>query len=333
MNSIEVIESWLGWIQFNKGRSESTVIKYRGYLYSLIEFINEKSLADVSLEDLEFFSGKHLFGKGLSSRSRSAAISAIRNLFAWMFERGIINNNPASKLSHPSIGRRLPRAISLRDAEKLLMAPDLDTFVGVRDAAMLSLLIGCGLRVSGLCSLNQSNLIFTTDHNNAERLIIRVTEKGSKERLIPAPVECLFLIRAYLGHANLDFVDRTLPNGDQVLFISIRNRRVPEYDFIGEKRRFATRSVNDMLAKYAEQTGVSVEFAHPHALRHLYGAELMESDVNILSAKALMGHERADTTEIYSHLAMRKLTKDVDRANPLKKITTPVTELISHLHH
>jgi site-specific recombinase XerD len=327
-----LIDDWLSWLQLNKGRSDATIVKYRGYMILFLEFLGDVQLCDVDLEILEKFSGKVLFERGLSSRSRSAAVSAIRNFFTWAQAKGVISNNPSENLPHPTIGRRLPRAISLQDAEKLLSATDLDTFIGVRDAAMMSLLIGCGLRVSGMCRLNQSCLIFTADENGHERLVVRVKEKGSKERLVPAPTECLLLLRAYLGHSDLSSIDRVLPDGDQVLFVSVRNRTVAEHDYHGEKRRYAPRSVNDMLTKYAKETGVSVDFAHPHALRHLYGAELMESDVNILSAKALMGHERADTTEIYAHIAVRKLTAEVERANPLGKIRTPVTDLINHLN-
>ncbi len=326
------IEDWLEWLSLNKGRSEATIIKYRGYLDCFNGFLDGKNIGDVDLGLLESFSGKFLFDRGLSSRSRSAAVSAIRNFFSWAKLKGFVKSDPSSSLSHPSIGRRLPRSISLQDAEKLLREADLDTFAGVRDAAMMSLLIGCGMRVSGMCDLNQSSLIFTADETGRERLVVRAKEKGSKERLIPAPIEVLLLLRAYLGHEQLESIDRLLPNGDQVLFVSIRNRFVPEHEYRGENRRFAPRSVNDMLAKYAKQSGVSVAFAHPHALRHLYGTELLESDVNILNAQALMGHENADTTAIYAHTAMRKLSAEVDRANPLGKIRTPVSDLVAHLN-
>ncbi|PHS25941.1 MAG: recombinase XerD [Methylophaga sp.] len=332
MDLTGLIEDWLSWLLMNKGRSPATIIKYRGYLNIFKEHLGDSQIVDVDLDLLEDFSGKVLFDKGLASRSRSAAVSSIKNFFSWLKLKNIISSDPSDKLAHPSIGRRLPKAITLQDAEKLIGATDLDTFIGVRDAAMMSLLIGCGLRVSGLCNLNQSNLMFTQDNEGRERLVIRAIEKGNKERLVPAPTECLLLIRAYIGHRELDVIDTSLPSGDKVLFVSVRNRTIPEHEYHGERRRFAPRSVNDMLAKYAKETGVSVAFAHPHALRHLYGAELMESDVNILSAQALLGHESADTTAIYSHLAMRKLTKDVDRANPLGKMHTPVTDLIPHLN-
>ncbi|MDT8372087.1 MAG: tyrosine-type recombinase/integrase [Gammaproteobacteria bacterium] len=327
-----VIEEWLEWLSLNKGRSDATIIKYRGYLLEFESFLEDCALDDVDLKLLEQFTGKFLFEKGLVSGSRSAAIAAIRNFFAWVTKKGFISRNPAEDLAYPTLGRRLPRAISLQDAEKLLNSIDLDSFQGVRDAAMLAVLIGCGLRVSGLCNLNQSSLIFGADDKGRERLYIRAKEKGSKERIVPAPTETMLLIRAYLGHVDLERIDRTLKNGDQVLFVSVGNKKVPIYEYIGEARRISPRSINDILSKHADAAGVSAEFAHPHAFRHLYGAELMESDATTLSAQALMGHEDPKTTEIYSHLAMRKLTDVVDRSNPLGKIHTPVSDLVKHLN-
>ncbi len=82
----------------------------------------------------------------------------------------------------PRVGLALPRAAQLAHAEKLLMQPDLSTFAGVRDAAMLSMLIGCGCRINGLIGLNESQLIWTTSNLATERLTIRFCEKGKKER-------------------------------------------------------------------------------------------------------------------------------------------------------
>jgi len=328
----QAVESWLKWLTLNKGRSDATEVKYRNHLNRFFDFLDGRPIGSVTLDDLEAFTGEHLFKtRGLKPRTRSTAVAAIRSFFSWAVKTGLIVSDISESLAYPSVGKRLPRGISLQDAETLLMAPDLDTFLGVRDAAMMALLIGCGMRVSGLVGLNQSSLIFTKDHKGRDRLIVRVLEKGNKERLIPAPSEAMLLVRAYLGHDELERIDRHLPNGDQVLFVSVKNNSVPAHEYHGENRRLAPRSVNDRLVKYAEQSGVSVKFAHPHAFRHLYGTELTESDVNLLTTQALMGHESPEYTGIYTSLAVRKLTDEVEKANPLGKMRTPVTDLLKQL--
>ena len=221
--------------------------------------------------------------------------------------------------------------MSLASAERLMWCPDFSTFKGVRDAAILSLLIGCGQRIAGLCSLNQSALIHT-EHNGKVRMVIKTREKGEKERLIPVPREAEIVLRLYLEHPDLKPIDRTLPDGDQVLFVSLTNRNVPAHEYIGEARRLADRSIRDMIKDYGEKAGIPTDQLHPHAMRHLFGTELAEDDVDLLLRQELMGHEDPKHTKIYTHLAMRKKITEADRAGPLSKIKTPVSDLLAQLN-
>ena len=117
----------------------------------------------------------------------------------------------------------------------------------------------------------------------------------------------------------------------QVLFVSVRNRTVPEHEYRGENRRLRRKAVLDMIKKHGKQQGINLEQLHPHALRHLYGTELREEEIDLITRQRLMGHADPKTTEIYDHLAMRKVTRDVDRGNPLAKIRTPATDLLRQL--
>ena len=87
-----------------------------------------------------------------------------------------------------------------------------------------------------------------------------------------------------------------------------------------------------MLKKYGKRAGIDPKVVHAHALRHLYGTELAEADVNILHMKALMGHVKTDTVDIYNHTALRKLRRESEKGNPLGKIDTPVTQLLRELN-
>ena len=117
--------------------------------------------------------------------------------------------------------------------------------------------------------------------------------------------------------------------GDQVLFVSTRNRTVPPHEYHGERRRLRRQAVVAMVKRHGK--GIPEEQLHPHALRHLYGTELREDDVDLITRQRLMGHADPKTTAIYDHLAMRKVTRDVDRANPLAKIRTPASDLLKQL--
>ena len=262
----------------------------------------------------------------LTPTSRKPLIAAVRTFYAWMTMRGFISTDPAARITYPKAGRALPVAMQLSSAEKILMQPDLDTFIGVRDLAILSVLTGCGPRVSGLCRLNESSLIFYED-DGIEHLAIRFSEKGKKERIVPAPMETLLALRAYLGHEELERIDRNLADGDKVLFVSVGNRNVLPCDYCGESRRLRARAIDCMIKQYGKAAGIPRDQLSAHSFRHLFGAEMAEDEVNTLIMQSLLGHADPKTTEIYSHLAMRKLRSVVTRSNPLGKINTPVSGL------
>ena len=328
----QIITGWMEWMRHNNGRSVSTCYKYQLNLNGLSEWLSSEGsgLLTATKDQVQQYCGRVLHEKGVLPRSRRPHIAAIRGFYKWAFQSGHINSDPSNQIPYPKTGRKLPHGMTLENAEKLLMQPDLGTFLGVRDSAILHLFIGCGIRLAGLIALNEQDLVFTNT-GEAEQLLVRVTEKGDKERIVPGPPEAALMLRAYLGHPELDAVDRSLPSGKRVLFVSTRNYGVPDYEYVGEERRLSRRSVADLLSKYADQAGIPREQAHPHALRHLYGTELAESDVNILHMKTLMGHADANDTDIYVNVAVRKLAQVVNNANPLSKIKTPASGLARHL--
>lgn len=325
------IEAFSNYLLHNRGRAPITAQKYCGYLYRLQKSIDPQSIIDATHAQLEFFAGVQSHRDGLSPRSRRQMVAALRGFFVWAKKSSLIESNPAVDLPYPRAGQKLPTAFSLKYAERILMEPNLDTFIGVRDAAILALLIGCGPRVSGLCALNERDLIFDQIEGR-DWLVIRFREKGKKERLVPVPHEARLLLLAYLGHSELEAIDRLLINGDRVLFVSTRNRSIPAHDYFGEARRLHQRSVNDLIERYAARAGVPRAMAHPHAFRHLYGTELAEHSAESYQIQALLGHADPSTTEIYVHLAIRALAKLVDRANPLRSINTPASGLARELN-
>lgn len=333
MKNDDSIAEFLNWKRHNQGRSDATLDKYLDYLMRFSSFLIDKrggrDFMTADRYDLEEFAGIFSHKQGISPRSRRPIVAVLRGFFKWMNDMGIRSDNPAAHLTYPRSGNPLPRQMELKNAEKILMQPDLDTFIGVRDAAIIAILAGCGLRVSGLVFLNESSLIWT-ENEGQEWLLLRVNEKGKKERIVPVPHEARLLIRAYLGHPNLDLIDRTLPSGDRVLFVSTMNGVCQDHEYFGERRRLSRGYIKKILQKYGERAGVPKDQCHPHALRHLYGTELAEEDTDLLKIQSLMGHGDPKSTQVYVHLAMRKLSTQVNRANPLSKMKTPVSGIVPH---
>jgi integrase/recombinase XerD len=332
VDPLEIIQNFINYIETNEGLSTSTGDKYMGYLVRLNQYCidNDLQLLRLDTERAEHFTGLHLHELGLAPRSRKAVVSCVRKFYAWCFKKGLIDEDPARELTQPKAGRRIGNKIELDNMEKLIMAPGLDTFLGLRDTAIISVLSGCGLRASGLVSLNESSLIFVKEKER-EKLYLKLIEKEDKQRIVPAPNEVWALIRAYLGHPELNEFDRSLEDGDKVLFVKTRDRTIPLNEFHGDNTRLKRKAINNLINKYGALTGIPSDQLGPHAMRHLYGTELTEDNVDVAVRQELMGHEDIKSQAIYNHMAMRKLRKEVDRANPLSKINTPVTDLIKEL--
>ena len=324
----QLLDRFCAWKEHNTGAAASTVASYAKQIERLSVYLVsiEVELLRVTADDLEFYAGPQLHQMGVSGNSRRIAVAAIRGFYSYIAARGVITRDPAATLSWPRMARSLPRAMPEQYAEALLWEPDLSTFVGVRDSAILGVLMGCGIRRSGLVAMNQEDLLFS-EGAAGEELIIRVREKGAHERLVPAPAVTRLMLRAYLGHRELEEIDRRTPDGARVLFVSTQNRMVPPHKYHGEARRLSKYSINDMFARYADRAGVPREHAHPHAMRHMYGKELAEGDIDVIVRKHLMGHKDIKSTEIYSHIADRKMRRAVQQANPFSRVRSPFSDL------
>lgn len=339
---VTAAEAWLAWLLHNGGRAVATIEKYRGHLERFATWHDAPPEAErlapsgsaplrATAADLERFAGIYAHSLRIGPRARRPIVSTLRGFFAWHASRSGYSN-PAQALQQPKFGSSLPMAMPLQAAERLIMAPDLGTFAGLRDAAMLAMLLGGGFRVSGLCGLNESSLLWHVDGDGLDRLSVRVTEKGGRERMVPVANEAAMLLRAYLGHDELSVIPRQLQGGDAVVFVTVRNRAIPACDYHGEARRMTRRAVLAIVKRHAEAAGIEPRYAHPHALRHLYGAEFAEDDAPLLQHQVLMGQSDAKSTAIYAHIAQRKLRTLVDQSNPLAKMRAPLLDSLRTIH-
>ncbi|WP_374537165.1 tyrosine-type recombinase/integrase [Chitinimonas taiwanensis] len=335
-NFDEFIAAFLSHKRHSDGRSPRTIAAYGDVLARFKMFL-QRDPRDATEDELILFTGLHLNkAYGMHARSRIPYVACIREFYSWLQQRGHCPVNLAARIEYPKAGKPLPNVMSLASAEKMMAAPDFSRFEGVRDATMMALLIGCGLRVSGLVGLNRSSITeyqVNDRHrrNQERRLALRVMEKGEKERLVPLTREAELLLRIYLDHPDRAAIDASLKDGDEVLFLNTINRRCPPHEWVGERRRMTDRGVQRMMVRYAEKVGVPRAEAHPHAARHLFGTELTEDDTPLQVTGALLGHASGESTKIYTHLAMGKTTAVMDRSSPLSKIKTPASALLGHM--
>lgn len=275
------------------------------------------NVLQASQSDVETYVGIHAHWRKLKPQSRLGELAAIKSFFAYLNKKGGAAS-PAADVRYPRFGRPLPKAMALGDAEKVMMLPGIKSLSALRDTCMMAVLFGAGLRLSGLMAMTDRSLVWWHDAGR-ERLTLKVIEKGKKERLVPVGQETALLIRAYMGHAEFRAIDRQLPNGDAVLWVTTQRFMAPHL-YIGKERQMHARTFQNRFERYCTDAGVEPGFRKPHSARHLYGTELAENDVDVITRQALMGHADPKTTEIYTHLAQRKLVDVVDKANPVSKM-------------
>ena len=146
-----VYEAFLLFKAENQGKADRTIAAYRDILQRFDTWLDGKPPESVSADDLLVFTGPYLHRSKLRPISRRPYIACLREFYRWL--HSVVHRipaNPAENLDYPETGRKLPTFLTLDNAEKLIWAPDLETFTGVRDAAIISVLLGCGLRVAGV---------------------------------------------------------------------------------------------------------------------------------------------------------------------------------------
>lgn len=324
-----LLDAYLSYLEHNKGRAVNTIVSYEGYLKRLKVHLEdrERSLETADRALLEEFIGPVAHQAGITLASRRPLIAAVRNFYKWAEEQRHFEVSPAKYITYPKVGKPLPMPISKGNAEKMLLACDLSTLVGWRDAALLAVLIGSGMRLSGLASLTSSSLSFEpVEEGGQPVLFIRVTEKGRKERSIPMPEQAAWFLLQYLSHPEMAAALPVLrlPDSSHVLWIRTNRGIVPEHEWHGAKRRLTANGIARVIKRRGVEAGIPASQCHAHAFRHLYGTELAEHDVDPQRIQILMGHSSAESSNIYKHLANRKLVETVRLANPLVGMQTPV---------
>jgi integrase/recombinase XerC len=215
--------------------------------------------------------------------ARTAA--SLRSYFSWCAKRGLIEADPASRLSAPSPDSRLPRVLGHAELHQLLepvVEPGSEPPAAVdrRDDAVLELLYGSGIRVAELCALD-------VDHVDLDRRVVTVTGKGSKQRQVLIHARAAAGIQAWLDGPRATLIGPETPAG--ALFVNRRGNRLGPRDV----RRILDRR--------------SPVPTHPHALRHSFATHLLDGGADLRVVQELLGHASLQTTQVYTHVSKERL--------------------------
>ncbi len=292
-----VVRDYVRYLKLERGYSSNTIDGYQHDLRKLLDFMQAegKTVYDIQLEDLEAFSAG-LNDIGVTPTSQCRILSGVRSFCRFLRVDGYRDDDPSELLESPQLGKHLPSVLSTAEVDALEDSIDLSKWEGHRNRAIIEVLFSCGLRVSELVTFKLSNLYI-------EERFIRVTGKGSKERLVPISGRAI-------KELNLWFVDR---NSMKI--------KPGEEDFVFLNRRGAhlTRTmILIMIKRQAEAAGIKKTIS-PHTLRHSFATALLEGGANLRVIQEMLGHESIATTEIYTHVDTTKLHEEILLHHPRNK--------------
>jgi integrase/recombinase XerC len=242
----------------------------------------------------------HLAEEQYSAATMARKIATLRSFYKWGERRGLTATNPMTLIRTPRQSKRLPKAITVEQVEKLLSSPSQADVLGRRDRAMLETLYSTGIRVSELVGLNVIDLDVPGE-------ALRVRGKGKKERLVPLGTHALAAIASYIEMVNADSKHAQAWQGE--------NREKAPLFINKHSGRLSSRSVRRKLDKYLRESGLDPSIS-PHTLRHSFATHLLDNGADLRSVQELLGHQSLSTTQVYTHLSSQRLQDAYKDAHP-----------------
>jgi len=280
-----------------RNASPHTIKAYTGDLDNFAAYAGPRAWKGIDHITIRGFLS-HLYEKGLSKTSVARSLAAVRSLYRWLAQEGVVEQNPAALVSTPKLPKKLPRVPTIEEMNLVLDGnmPEVAAFPE-RDRLMFELLYGCGIRNSELIGIDLDDIRLS-----AEAVLIR--GKGKKERYVP------------FGDAVRAALSVYLPVRQRILSAV---KKVNSALLINQRGgRLTTRSVGRIVKKIAVAKGLPPD-VHPHTLRHAFGTHMLEEGADLRAIQEMLGHERLSTTQRYTQLSMKHVLAVYDQTHPRAK--------------
>ena len=293
-----LLEAFLDYLRLERNVSPRTLREYRDDLIAFESFFKQLD-SDLTWQNVDTDVAREwvvdMMERGHKASSIQRRLSALRSCYRFLLKRGLVEHDPVHNLASPKKQRPLPAFVRDQDMNRLLDTPGMfsDTFEGRRDHLIISIFYETGLRRSELLGLDLEDV-------NLQAQTLKVLGKGRKERIVPFGQGLLHLINIYIGERasyQRDGADR------EALFITPRGTRLTA--------QVVWKMVREKLGLVTGQRKRS-----PHVLRHTFATTMLNHDADLESVKELLGHERLQTTEIYTHTTFEELKKVYSEAHP-----------------
>lgn len=283
------IETFIRHLRAERNASEFTIASYKTDLTQYLQFLHETDLGNVTRKTLRSFLAS-LYQRGMKPTTINRKLACLRAFLKFLCFNEVIETNPADSLDFLKKEKRLPQILSYERILKALNVPNCSTFEGLRDKNILEMFYSSGIRLRELVGLNVADVDFSNG-------VIKITGKGSKQRLVPLGRMLAKSLKEYLVSRRQQL--SSLNDAQTALFIHKKSKRI------------SPRQVQTQVKKYF-QSSSGGEKAYPHMLRHSFATHMLEAGADLVAVKDLLGHSSLSTTQIYTHLTAERL-KDVYR--------------------
>ena len=308
----EWIQAYLSHVRHEKRLAERTLALYDEDLKKLLALAQE---AQVTLDAVQPMHVRrwvaHMHTHGRSARGIALILSGWRGFYTWMGRQGHIQSNPVQDVRAPKAAKPLPKALNVDDAVRLAEfdanahnPTNADPWLQARDAAIVELLYGCGLRVGELVGLDVRASAAAKGWLDLQSGEAHVLGKGSKRRVVPVGEKAHQAVQAWL-QVRADALGPA--TADQTAL------------FIGQHgTRLTAQAIWQRLRQRSLQAGLATP-VHPHMLRHSFASHVLQSSGDLRAVQELLGHANITTTQVYTRLDYQHLARAYDAAHPRAK--------------
>jgi integrase/recombinase XerC len=332
------VARYLDHVRYEKRLAERTHALYTLDLQKLSEYAKDAGIALEAVQSTHirrWVSQMHSGGR--SGRGIALILSGWRGFYTWLGREGVVQSNPVQDVRAPKAPKPLPKALSVDAAMQLAefsATPDVtDPWLECRDAAMVELLYGCGLRVGELVELDAQASNTAKGWLDLEGGEAHVLGKGSKRRSVPIGSKALAAVHAWLAvreqgltvlqkenSESEDALSEDAISEGAVLKGASSDKKVSSEVqralFIGRHgTRLTAQAIWQRLKQRSLKAGLSTP-VHPHMLRHSFASHLLQSSSDLRAVQELLGHANISTTQVYTRLDFQHLAKAYDAAHP-----------------
>lgn len=286
------LDDFLSYLGSEKGLAQNTLISYRRDIEMFFSLLKEKakgSIDEAVEEDVIAFLSM-LKNQEYATSSICRAMVAVKMLFRFLKRERLVVKDVTMLLDSPKMWQLIPEVLTVSEVDALLNIPDVTTFSGARDKAILQVIYASGLRVSEVCGLNL---------HDVDDTVVRVKGKGGKERIVPIAAQAVAAIDHYL----VTFRQHCEGEREAPLFVSEKGRRIDRT------------AVWKMVKRYAKAAGIVKEIS-PHTLRHSFATHLLENGADLRVIQEMLGHSNIATTDRYTHISQRHLSEAFEAFHP-----------------